>query len=141
MYFHLTSNTFRFLVKEWNVYDRVLEDLPRTNNALESLNRSLNKTLGHANPTIWEIIEALQNEETSARLKIVHNERGDETKQNKLYKDITDQLYNLVSDYKKDCTEPHKRMKFLEMVSFKLKKIEVTEVDMERNIEEVESQD
>ena len=130
------------MIKEWNVHSRVLEDLPRTNNALESLNRSLNKTLGHANPTIWEIIEALQNEEASARLKIVHNDRGDETKQNKLYKDITDQLYNLVSNYEKDWKEPNKRMEFLEMVSLKLKKIEVTDVDMERKIEdEVASQD
>ena len=130
------------MVKEWNVHSRVLEDLPRTNNALESLNRSLNKTLGHANPTIWEIIEALQNEEASARLKTVHNDRGDELKQNKLYKDITDQLYNLVDNYEKDWKEPNKRMEFLEMVSLKLKKIEVTDVDMERKIEdEVASQD
>ena len=130
------------MIKEWNVHSRVLEDLPRTNNALESLNRSLNKTLGHANPTIWEIIEALQNEEASARLKTVHNDRGDELKQNKLYKDITDQLYNLVDNYEKDWKEPNKRMEFLEMVSLKLKKIEVTDVDMERKIEdEVASQD
>ena len=122
------------------MHSRVLEDLPRTNNALESLNRSLNKTLGHANPTMWEIIEAIQNEEASALLKTVHNDRGDEVKQNKLYKDITEQLYNLVSNYEKDWKKPNKRMQFLEMVSLKLKKIEVTDIDMERNTEEVESQ-
>ena len=130
----------RFLISEWNVNHRIWEKLPRSNCALESLHRTIYKTIGHANPTIWELIERIQNEETSARLKISETERGDTPKQNKVYKDLTERLENLVHRYE-NMKESHQRMKFLEKVSLSLKTVEVIPDDDKSFDEKFESEE
>ena len=132
MYFK--PNFFRFLIKEWNVNLRIKNDLPRTNNPVESLNNALAKSLGKKDPIIWELIEAFQYEDGSALLKINHHERGDTLKQSKVYKDINEQLQNLVNNY--ESQGRNDRMMFLRMVSRKLKKVEVVEVENMQPIDE-----
>ena len=99
--------------------------MPRTNNPLEGLHHAVNRTIGRANPTIWQVLKAFQDEETNARLKINHVERGEPAKQAKVYRDLNERLYNLVANYetqgKKD------RIKYLRMISYNLKKVEVIE--------------
>ena len=94
---------------------------------MESLNNALAKSLGKTEPIIWELIEAFQNEDGSAVLKINHHERGDTLKQSKLYKDINEQLQNLVFNYESQGRKD--RMMFLRMVSRKLKKVEVVDIE------------
>ncbi|KAG0440229.1 hypothetical protein DMUE_1895 [Dictyocoela muelleri] len=48
--------------KFWSVHERVLKDLNKTNNALESWNRSLNSNIYQKNPSIYEIGNVLRNQ-------------------------------------------------------------------------------
>ena len=130
----------RFLIEEWNVNNRIKEKLPRSNNSVESLHRTMYQTIGHAHPTIWQFIERIQKEEASARLKMAEIERGDTPKRKKVYQDLTERLENLVSDYEK-FKERNDRMKFLEMVSYALKTVEIIDTD-DVSLDEIgESQD
>ena len=122
------------MIKNWNVNLRIWNDLPRTNNPVESLNNALAKSLGKKDPIIWELIEAFQNEDGSALLKINQHERGDTLKQSKVYMDINEQLQNLVHNY--ESQGRNDRMMFLRMVSRKLKKVEVVEVENMKPIDE-----
>ncbi|XP_068232264.1 uncharacterized protein [Palaemon carinicauda] len=52
----------------WNVYSRVVNSLPRTNNNVEAFHNSLNKSVGNAHPNIWRLIDALKDEERLATI-------------------------------------------------------------------------
>ena len=123
MYFEPSLIFHRFLISEWNVNQRIHEKLPRSNCSIESLHRTVYKTIGHANPTIWELIGRLQNEEASARLKMSQSERGDTPKQKKVYKDLTERIENLVENYE-DWKKSNRRITFLEKISLNLKTVE-----------------
>lgn len=49
-----------FAVEMWNLYDRVLQNVDRTNNHSEAANRRLQNELGMDHPTIWKFVEALK---------------------------------------------------------------------------------
>ena len=67
-------------------------------------------------------------------------ERGYTPKRKKVYQDLTERLENLVSDYEK-FKERNDRMKFLEMVSYALKTVEIIDTD-DVSLDEIgESQD
>ena len=66
--------------------------MPRTNNPLEGLHNAVNRTIGRANPTIWKVLKAFQDEETNARLKINHVERGEPAKQARIYRELNESL-------------------------------------------------
>ena len=117
-------------MNEWNVHKRVLRKMPRTNNPLEGLHNALNRTIGKANPTIWQVLKAFQDEEANARLKINHVNRGERPKQPKVYRDVNERIFNLVSNYENEWKND--RIKFLRMISYNLKKVEIVE---EENIE------
>lgn len=59
-----------FNIDEWNMYDAVNNDLPRTNKAVEGWHNSYTSILEMTNPTIWKCIEAIRKEESLTRLKI-----------------------------------------------------------------------
>ena len=99
--------------------------MPRTNNPVEGLHHAVNRTIGRANPTIWQVLKAFQDEETNARLKINHVERGEPAKQAKVYRDLNERLYNLVSNY--ETQGKLDRIKYLRHISYNLKKIEYVE--------------
>lgn len=57
------ANTRRpplFPVPMWNLNNRVLEGLDRTNNHAEAANRRLQSELGMTNPTIWKFIDSIK---------------------------------------------------------------------------------
>ena len=61
----------------WNVNSRVVNNLPRTNNALEGYHSSLKFSLGATHPNIWRLIKSLENETGLIQIKIDHVHRGD----------------------------------------------------------------
>ena len=99
--------------------------MPRTNNPLEGLHNAVNRTIGRANPTIWKVLKAFQDEETNARLKINHVERGEPAKQARIYRELNERIFNMVSDYETKGRED--RIKYLRMISYCLKKVDVIE--------------
>lgn len=54
--------------ENWNVFDRVLKNIPRTTNNLESWHRVLNQKCVVAHPNISVFIESLREEEESNRI-------------------------------------------------------------------------
>ncbi|XP_066947085.1 uncharacterized protein [Macrobrachium rosenbergii] len=64
-----------FPMELWNVNNRIVNNLPRTNNALEGYHSSLK--LGATHPNIWRLIKSLENETGLIQTKITHIHRGD----------------------------------------------------------------
>ena len=48
----------------WNCYDATLNDLPKTNNAVEGWHRGFNQILGACHPAIWKFIDGLKKEQS-----------------------------------------------------------------------------
>ena len=61
----------------WNVNSRVVNNLPRTNNALEGYHSSLKFSLGATHPNIWRLIKSLKHETSLIQIKKNHVQRGD----------------------------------------------------------------
>ena len=51
-----------FRHSSWNVYDRVMNDLPRTTNALEGWHNTFQRSVGQCHANIWTFISCLQKE-------------------------------------------------------------------------------
>ena len=56
----------RYPPQTWNVYERTLQGIPRTNNTCEGWNRRWNTLIGKTHPNIYEFIEGLKKEERYA---------------------------------------------------------------------------
>ena len=118
-------NCFRFMIKDWNVFERVKMKMPRTNNPVEGFHNALNRAIDKENPTLWNVLKAFQDEETQSRLKMNHASRGERPKQSTIYKRINENLYNMVMNYEPEGSKD--RMKYLRMITYCLKNYEVTE--------------
>ena len=53
----------------WNIYDRIVRNLPKTNNAVEGWHRAFQTSLGHNHPTIYKFIEFLRMEQDHTEKK------------------------------------------------------------------------
>ncbi|KAG0430043.1 hypothetical protein DMUE_5702, partial [Dictyocoela muelleri] len=72
-----------FSVKFWSVYERIKNDLKKTNNVLEGWNRSLNASIYQHHPGIYEIVMELKKQHALVENKI-----------NKLFIDMTNENNN-----------------------------------------------
>ena len=86
-------------VNFWNVYSRVIQELPRTNNALEGFHSALRTSITSKHPNIWKLIDALRKEESLTQTKIIHAQRGDNPQKKRKYKSIDTRIRNLVQSY------------------------------------------
>ena len=98
---------FRFMIKDWNVFKRVQMKLPRTNNPVEGFHNALNRTVNKENPTLWNVLKAFQDEETQARMKLNHFNRGEKPKQAAIFKKINENLHNMVMNYDPEGRKDH----------------------------------
>ena len=53
----------RYPIATWNVYQRTLEGISRTNNTVEAWNRRLNTVVAKPHPNIFALVDALKSEE------------------------------------------------------------------------------
>lgn len=89
-----------FETNEWNCYQRVLEDVSKTNNSVEGWHRAFSVMLGADHPTIWRLIEALQKEQSLNELKIAQYLSGQHPRQSRLHYRVTaERLKIVVQDY------------------------------------------
>ena len=58
-------------------------------------------------------------------MKINHVERGEPAKQARIYRELNERIFNMVSDYETKGRED--RIKYLRMISYCLKKVDVIE--------------
>jgi len=60
----------------WNVFETTLNNQHRTNNECESWNNGFRQLLGHAHPSVWTAIEALQQDQSMASTALLQFARG-----------------------------------------------------------------
>ena len=66
----------RYPIDTWNVYQRTLDQLDRTNNVVEAWHRRLNLLVGKAHPTLYTFLTELQKEEKYVETKREDLEQG-----------------------------------------------------------------
>ena len=95
-----TRKTPRFPIDTWNLYDRILKNLPRTNNSVECWHAVLTKD-EKSHITVNKLIEKLRREQTQTETLLalintgtVFKQRGDQIKYDQ-------SIYNVVSGYDK----------------------------------------
>lgn len=60
----------RFALLLWNMRDRVIDNLPRTNNSVEAWHRSFQQTVDCHHPSVYKLIEHFRQEQDHYELKI-----------------------------------------------------------------------
>ena len=91
----------RFPLALWNQYERVLNKLPRSNNAVEGWHNSFNNAVDIAHPTVPNLAHKLQMEQHSMliyRRQMILGQPAPRKK--KKYQNIDEALYTMVSDYR-----------------------------------------
>lgn len=89
-----------FAVDMWNLHERVLHNVDRTNNHSEAANRRLQNELGMDHPTIWKFIEALRNIQKGRDLYLQQIIAGHEPSQKlKKYVQADERISRLVRNF------------------------------------------
>lgn len=89
----------RYKIKMWNMYDRVMDNLPRSNNSIESWHSQIHSVLSCASPTMWKCLNFFQKEFQYQEIKINILNRGEVFPQKKKYKDNDDKIRRLVEKF------------------------------------------
>lgn len=90
----------RFPVELWNQYDRVLNKLPRSNNAIEVWHNAFNNAVDIAHQTVENLAHKLQMEQHSMvifRNQMILGQPAPRKK--KKYENINAALFTMVSDH------------------------------------------
>ena len=104
-----------FPLDVWNVNERLLQDLPRTNNAAEGFHYAIKRSAGGAHLNIWKLIKTLKEEERFIQGKKTQKLRGDPSNSCPRYQKITECLKRLVTGY-----ESTRKREFLKHVAYNL---------------------
>ncbi|QQP42000.1 Putative LOC100898192, partial [Caligus rogercresseyi] len=87
-----------FPIKLWNVNQRTIDKMARTNNSVEGFHNAIQSSITCAHPNLWKVIEFLKKEETLAKKKYIDAFRGDITRKTS-YNKIDERLHRLVLSY------------------------------------------
>ena len=88
-----------FPIEIWNVRDRILNDNPRTNNAIEGFHSGLNNFITNSHPSLWRLIDGFRTADHMSRKRLAEYGRGDNFSQRANYLRISNRLKNLVERY------------------------------------------
>ena len=100
----------------WNMRSRVMNKLPRTNNALEGFHSALNQSLACKNPNIWKFIDVLKKEEALTETKILHLQLGEQPVKKKKYEKLDNCIVKLTEEY-----DGSNQSDFLKAIAYNLK--------------------
>lgn len=90
----------RYPVSTWTQYDRVMQSLPRTNNAVEGWHNAFNNSVSIAHPTPARLARKLQQEEHAVAVRRVQNGAGlPAPKKRKIYERVDCALDTMVRRY------------------------------------------
>ena len=109
-YFEYTYNIGRFRpgghrvplfnIGLWNMYNQTLDDLPRTNNAVEGWFRNFQASVGAYHPNFWKFIDISKREQNLTQVSIAHAPAGHQPEpQRRRYLDSNQRIKNIVQDY------------------------------------------
>lgn len=82
----------------WNVHEATLNNTHRTNNVCESWNNKFSHLVGHHNPSIWTVLEALQKDEATQRRVLLIN-HPDEVRKKRSNVEHQERLRGLCVDF------------------------------------------
>ena len=84
----------------WNMYNQTLDDLPRTNNAVEGWHRSFQANVGAYHPNFWKFIDILKREQNLTQVNTAQAQAGHQPEpQRRRYLDSNQRIKNIVQDY------------------------------------------
>ena len=87
-------------IQIWNMYDRTLAQLPRTNSNVEGWHKRFQTTCGCAHPNIWKFINILQNEKSLIHAEIQQALGGHAARpQKRVYADSAARVRKIMIDY------------------------------------------
>ncbi|KAL8596260.1 hypothetical protein ACOMHN_021300 [Nucella lapillus] len=89
----------KFDVAMWNVYNRVGDNLPRTNNSVEGWHRAFDQRMSVTHPTLGRLVSKLRKEQASTKLMLEQRAMGVRMRKNKQYEVVNTQLQALVARY------------------------------------------
>ena len=72
-YFDQTWMNGQFNYRQWNYFDYTG---PRTNNNVEGWHSRLSKVVGKAHPNVYELVDVINREEATSKLKLQQYESG-----------------------------------------------------------------
>ena len=85
----------------WNVYDRVVRNLPRSNNSIEGWHQAFNRRVSMKHPTLTKLANCILREQSHFELDIERIRVGQEPKpQKKIYATLDSRLKRVVASYK-----------------------------------------
>ncbi|CAM4850658.1 unnamed protein product, partial [Rotaria magnacalcarata] len=90
----------QFAHQLWNVYDRIIAGVPRSNNAVEGWHNAFASRVSINHPTIIKLTEKIRREQSKFEIDIAKILQGHEVKTRKLmYKKLDERIERLVSAY------------------------------------------
>ncbi|CAF3339785.1 unnamed protein product [Rotaria socialis] len=90
----------QFTHELWNVYDRVVADLPRSNNAIEGCHNAFANRVLTAHPTIPKLTDKIRREQSKFEIDIEQSRQGHEPKPKKAsYRKLDERIKRLVQAY------------------------------------------
>ena len=84
----------------WSVYDRVVNNLPRTTNAVEGWHNAFARSVGQSHANIWTFIDMLKKEHVHVHLTITQHLAGlPPPKPRRKYAEISNSINTIVANY------------------------------------------
>jgi hypothetical protein len=88
-----------FSVQMWNVYDRVVRDLPRSSNSIEWWHRAFSTPVSIKHPTVTKLSKCIMREQTKFEMDIERIRMGQEPERKKIYASLDSRLKQIVASY------------------------------------------
>ena len=84
----------------WNVEERLIDGLPRTNNNVVGWHRHMQSAVACQHPNLWKFLQVLKKEQGVNNLLIAQANAGvAPPKQRKVYEDVTRRLTTIAQDF------------------------------------------
>ena len=107
-----------FAINIWSCFERVKNDLPKTNNLIEGWHRAFSQQVGAAHPSLWKFIDALKREQSLTEIKIAKLNRGEECERStRKYKESANRLKKIVDSFE----EYEDEIKYLRTIAHNLR--------------------
>ena len=90
----------KFDLRLWNTYDRVIRDLPRSNNALEGWHNAFNNRVSIKHPSVTKLAKCIIREQSRFEIDIERLRTGEQPrKKKKVYADLDARLKRIAMSY------------------------------------------
>ena len=84
----------------WNIHQRISDQQPRTNNAIEGWHRAFNQFVGVQHPSVYKFVENIQKEQSNTERQLLNVSAGSSGSQSRSkYRKITKRMQTLVRRY------------------------------------------